>query len=99
MRDRTIEALWRDAPASTTRFAASQVAHLPVSAQRYFLHTLAPGARCSSSVRIAMHGSVDSDFDGLTIPTEYRVGWYFGSDRFESEGEFFRCTLDSLEQR
>lgn len=33
-------------------------------------------------------------FDGYTIPTRLRVGWYFGSDRFESEGEFFRCTID-----
>jgi hypothetical protein len=23
-----------------------------------------------------------------------RVGWYFGSPRFESEGEFFRATID-----
>lgn len=33
-------------------------------------------------------------FGGYTIPTRLRVGWYFGSDRFESEGEFFRCTID-----
>jgi len=33
-------------------------------------------------------------FDGYTIPTHLRVGWYFGSERFESEGEFFRCTID-----
>jgi hypothetical protein len=33
-------------------------------------------------------------FDGYTIPTKLRLGWCFGSDRFESEGEFFRCTID-----
>jgi hypothetical protein len=33
-------------------------------------------------------------FEGYTIPTDIRVGWFFGSDRFESEGEFFRCTID-----
>ncbi len=33
-------------------------------------------------------------FEGYTIPTQLRVGWFFGSDRFESEGEFFRCTVD-----
>ena len=33
-------------------------------------------------------------FDGYTIPTRLRVGWYFGSKRFESDGEFFRCTID-----
>jgi hypothetical protein len=23
-----------------------------------------------------------------------RLGWFFDSERFESEGEFFRCTID-----
>ena len=40
-------------------------------------------------------------FSGYTIPTQIRAGW-FGSDapqgtlrdRFEREGEFFRCTID-----
>ncbi|MEG3940229.1 MULTISPECIES: DUF6920 family protein [unclassified Microcoleus] len=35
-----------------------------------------------------------STFDGYTIPTHLRVGWFLGSDRFESEGEFFRCAID-----
>jgi hypothetical protein len=43
--------------------------------------------------------AADRTFAGVTIPTEYRIGWYFGSDRFETEGEFFRCTLDSFEHR
>jgi hypothetical protein len=33
-------------------------------------------------------------FGGYTIPTRLRVGWYFGTERYESEGEFFRCTID-----
>lgn len=37
----------------------------------------------------------EATFDGYTIPTRVRVGWYFGTDRFEPEGEFFRCTLDA----
>jgi len=36
----------------------------------------------------------EGTFGGYTIPTRLRVGWYFGSDRFESEGEFFRATID-----
>ncbi|WP_373545781.1 DUF6544 family protein [Chamaesiphon sp.] len=35
----------------------------------------------------------EGTFCGYTIPTSLRVGWYFGTDRYESEGEFFRCTL------
>jgi hypothetical protein len=33
-------------------------------------------------------------FGGYTIPSKLRVGWYFGGDRFESEGKFFRCTIE-----
>lgn len=33
-------------------------------------------------------------FDGYTIPTRMRVGWYFGTERFETEGEFFHVTID-----
>lgn len=36
----------------------------------------------------------EATFDGYTIPTRMRVGWHFGSKRFESEGEFFRVTID-----
>jgi hypothetical protein len=38
-------------------------------------------------------------FGGYTIPTRVRVGWYFGSPRFESEGEFFRATIDEARFR
>ncbi len=33
-------------------------------------------------------------FDGYTIPTCLRIGWYCGSSRFAAEGEFFRCIID-----
>jgi hypothetical protein len=33
-------------------------------------------------------------FGGYTIPTQLRAGWFFGSERFESKGEFFHCTID-----
>lgn len=36
----------------------------------------------------------ESTFDGYTIPTKLRIGWYFGTKRFETEGEFFRCIVD-----
>jgi hypothetical protein len=36
----------------------------------------------------------EGSFAGYTIPTRIRAGWFFGSDRFESEGEFFRATID-----
>ena len=36
----------------------------------------------------------ESTFGGYTIPTKLRIGWYFGTQRFEAEGEFFRCPID-----
>lgn len=41
----------------------------------------------------------EGTFDGYTIPTRLRAGWYFGTDRFRSEGEFFRVTIDSATYR
>jgi hypothetical protein len=33
-------------------------------------------------------------FSGYTIPSRIRAGWHFGTDRFDKEGEFFRCRID-----
>ncbi len=33
-------------------------------------------------------------FDGYLMPTRWRAGWWFGTDRW-SEGEFFRATIDA----
>ena len=38
-------------------------------------------------------------FGAYTIPSKFRAGWYFGSDRFEEQGEFFRCTIDKADFR
>lgn len=46
-------------------------------------------------------GSADQEktFDGYTIPTRLRVGWYFGTPQSDTDGEFFRCTIDHAEFR
>ncbi len=41
----------------------------------------------------------EETFDGYTIPTRLRVGWYFGTPQFDTEGEFFRCSIDHAEFR
>jgi hypothetical protein len=41
----------------------------------------------------------EATFGGYTVPTSFRAGWYFGSDRFEPEGEFFRAAIDSAEYK
>ena len=38
-------------------------------------------------------------FGGYTIPTRLRIGWYFGTERFEQDGEFFRVTVDEARFR
>jgi hypothetical protein len=38
----------------------------------------------------------EQTLSGLTVPRRMRAGWFFGGPRFESEGEFFRATVDSL---
>ena len=38
--------------------------------------------------------TAERTFHGVTIPSALRVGWYFGTDRFLYDGEFFRVTVD-----
>jgi hypothetical protein len=38
-------------------------------------------------------------FGGYTVPVRMRIGWHFGTDRFEPEGEFFRVTIDDAVYR
>ena len=35
----------------------------------------------------------ESTFGGYTIPTKLRAGWHVGSERFDSEGEFWRASI------
>lgn len=42
------------------------------------------------------YAAEERTFGGYTIPSRLGVGWYFGSDRFAAEGEFFRATLDEV---
>ena len=50
---------------------------------------------------VACGGYLDDErqFGPLRIPTTMRAGWWFGTDRFTDEGEFFRATIDAMEFR
>lgn len=37
----------------------------------------------------------EETFRGYTIPSRLRMGYFIGTDRFESEGEFLRITIDN----
>jgi hypothetical protein len=41
----------------------------------------------------------EATFGGYTIPTRLRIGWHFGTDRFESDGEFFRAEVEDARFR
>lgn len=41
----------------------------------------------------------EATFGGYTIPARIRAGWYFGSERFETEGKFLQATIDSAVYR
>lgn len=41
----------------------------------------------------------ESVFGGFTIPSRMRVGWHPETPRFETEGEFFRATIDHAAYR
>jgi hypothetical protein len=41
----------------------------------------------------------EATFGGYTIPTRLRIGWHCGTDRFETDGEFFRVTIDEARFR
>jgi hypothetical protein len=38
-------------------------------------------------------------FGGYTVPTRVRAGYYIGTDRFETDGEFFRANIDDATYR
>lgn len=38
-------------------------------------------------------------FEGRKIPSKIRAGWYAGTPRFESEGEFFRAVIERAEYK
>jgi len=41
----------------------------------------------------------EATFGGYTIPSRLRVGWRFGTERFEDEGVFFRAEIESASFR
>jgi hypothetical protein len=50
-------------------------------------------------VQFGVIAEEEGTFGGCTIPTRFRAGWYLGTDRFDSEGEFFRATIDDAQYR
>jgi len=50
---------------------------------------------------VAFGAQVDQEatFGGYTIPARLRVGWHFGTERFERDGLFFRVVIDDAVYR
>ena len=58
-----------------------------------------PGAAEFRLVTFGGFVEQEANFGGYAIPTRLRLGWHFGSEKFEPEGEFFRATIDSAVYR
>jgi hypothetical protein len=41
----------------------------------------------------------EATFGGYTVPARLRVGWHFGTGRFETEGKFLQVTIDDAVYR
>ena len=58
-----------------------------------------PGGGRFREVAFGARVDQEATFGGYTIPARLRVGWYFGTERFEQEGLFFRVTIDDAVYR
>jgi hypothetical protein len=58
-----------------------------------------PEGRGFSALPFGSTAEEERTFGGFTIPSKLRAGWYFGTDRFETDGEFFRCTIEEAVYR
>lgn len=97
---------WRPVDDSTA------VAHLPVGIDRFDVQVCVDERGLLSDVMIERWGDPDgkkfawhafgggfdhhATFQGVTIPTSGRVGWWWGTPR-QSEGEFFRYEITKAE--
>lgn len=69
-----------------------------------FIHGAAPVLSLSSQegliflLAASLRWRQESRFH-IFIPTRMRVGWHFGTERFESEGGFFRVAIDDATYR
>jgi hypothetical protein len=55
-----------------------------------------PGGEASHPVDFGAAVDEERTFSGITVPTRLRIGWYFGSERFERDGEFIWVTVDDI---
>jgi hypothetical protein len=58
-----------------------------------------PDGKGNRDVDFGVFLDQERPFGGFTIPSNVRAGWFFDTERFESEGEFFRATIDNAEYR
>ena len=52
----------------------------------------APFRRCPFGVAV----EAEATFSGITSPSQFRAGWWWGTDR-QAEGEFFRARITNAQ--
>jgi len=91
------------------------VAHVSFGRERVDLHLRIADTGALQSMSLLRWGNPDGGayryvpfggrveregmFEGRTIPTELRVGWHFGTKRFDDDGEFFRVEIEQAAYR
>ena len=79
-----------------TKTRQDKVAGLPASSHSVE-HNIPPHNLTEPTKCVILNNVEDEcTFGEFTIPSKLRIGWYFGTDRFEPEGEFFRCMIDEV---
>ena len=78
----SLNTLWESATPTKLAFNPDKLSHLPAAAKRYLEHTIAPGTKIASAVRLKMHGEIKTlmkDFD-LSKASVYRYLGKFSSE-------------------
>jgi hypothetical protein len=56
-----------------------------------------PGRSPFGYHRFGVYVDDESTFDGMTIASSFRAGWWWGTDRYDADGEFFRANVTAAE--
>ena len=99
--DNPVEWSARDEAVAHARFAVDGLdADLELTLRHGSLQSVAlprwgnPGGGRFREIEFGAVVEREATFGGYTIPARLRVGWYFGTDRFDSDGKFFHATID-----
>jgi hypothetical protein len=95
--------LWKDSSATLSRFGQMDTLQMKLDGQGRLKEFAMQRWGNPDSPTFGLHpfgGIVEEErvFEGYTIPSRLRIGWHFGTPRWE-KGEFFRVEIDEARFR